>query len=577
MASLQTYLEAAKSAILAGAYDRAVLICQHILGHYPKHVEAHCLLGEAYREKGQLDEAENVFLKVLSADPENLIARWALSVMSEERGQPQTATWQLQRAFDVSPRHAELRKELSRLLRAKPRWGTAGLGRLYLHQGLTWPAIDEFRSELEKECDRLDVRVALVEALCAAGRRHEAASVCQDILDDSPDCLKANVILGHLQLEQGDGAAASGRELLRRAEALDPENVVAGQVLSALGIPSTLSPKTVDLPPMEREEEVLSAEITCGEGVPQAPLVEDIPDESAPPVAKAAVVAAIEEAQGLGASGQRAEITPTDTRPPTPDLYAGIDAHPVQPASLTEDFEEAVSEAAPVAAGAPSEAVVESPPKTKPPKGGLWLDEFASASPGAEEKSAKDEGHRPDHEQLLAEYGDEWVSLLTEDITLDAESEARLEAALAEVKVSGNLDPGWQETSSPISAARAEQAEAQPEAFEGQSGSGFGRESAAETRTDGAEIDQTAQQLFAEAVQHQEAGRIDQAVDHYREILRVAPELAEELEGHLKLVVRHYPEHNAAHRVLGDAYMRLGRFQLAIEEYNWVLRRGKEA
>ena len=577
MATLQTYLEAAKSAILAGAYDRAIVICQHVLSHYPKHVEAHCLLGEAHREKGHLDKAEDLFLRVLSADPENLIARWALSVISEERGQPQAAAWQIQRAFDVSPRHAELRKELSRLLGSKPRWGVAGLGRLYMHQGLTLSAIDEFRSELDKESDRLDVRIALVEALCAAGRRDEAASACRDILDDSPDCLKANVILGHLQLEQGGAAAADGSELLRRAEALDPENVVASQVLATLGIPSTLSPKTIDLPPMEREDEILSAGTMPDEGVPQAPLVEDIPSESGPPLGKAAIVAAVEDAGAAAAVDQGLGISVPERLSPTLDPYGDAVAKRVQSVSATGGSEGAATEPASAASGTPSEDAVEPLSKAKPPKGGLWLDEFAPAAAGTEEKSAKDEGRGPDQEQLVAEYGEEWLSLLTEDISLDAESEARLQAALAEVKVSGDLDPGWRESSSPISAMRAEQAEVQLEPVAVQSGASLGRESAADTEREGSEIDQTVRRLFAEAAEHQQAGRIDQAVDDLREILRVAPELAEDIERHLKSVLRQHPEHNAAHRVLGDAYMRLGRFQLAIEEYNWVLRRGKEA
>lgn len=583
MASLQTYLEAAKSAILAGAYDRGILICHHVLDHYPKHIEAHCLLGEAYREKGLAELAETYFLRVLSADPENLIARWALSVMAEERGDSEAAAAHMQRAYDVNPRHPEVRKELSRLLGRRARLGSAGLARLYLQQGLMWPAINELRAEVATEGDRLDVRVALAEALWRVGERDEAAMLCRGILEDSPDCLKANIMLAHLCLEQGGASSASVQELLETAQALDPENATANDLLPRLGTESSLARRTIELPSIEGEEKIVVLEETGEVAEPEAApghgssraVVEPAPWQAAPaPMMREEV-----HEKGRGNEVEPVERIVSDVRPPAVGLPVEATVRKADdgPDRVAADARGDVS-----AAAVHEERVREEP---------VWLESIASGYAPTEpverdlrarDRSAHDlgahdpgavEGQTPklDNDQLLAEFGEEWASLLTEDIQLDAESEARLEAALAEVKME-SLEPGWRHTVSPLSSGFLEREESADRSVERPVAQTAGVYEGA----DQANLSRSPAALLAEAVKHQEAGLVDQAIEEYSELLRVAPELSEEIAGRLKLVVQSQPEHGRAHRVLGDAYMKLGRFQLAIEEYNWILKRGAE-
>lgn len=568
MASLQTYLDAAKSAILAGAYDRAVSICLHVIDSYPKHIDAHCLLAEAYREKGQLVQAEDVFLRVLSADPENLVARWALSVIAEERGEAEAALCQIRRAFDVNPRHSELRKELLRLSGARPQFSSAALGRLYMQQGLTEPAIREFRTGLAKESDRLDVRVALAEALFSVGRLEEAAALCHDILADSPDCLKANVILGGIYLERDGASASTGRELLARAEALDPENVVASQLLSAMGMASSPKPRCVQLPPMDREEEILALDLMSNE-VPQAPLVEISGDEAGstpdhPVVTKAEPVAVWSDTTlREGSVSGRLE--------PQLGVAAGSANSQVSAEAGT--------------VGAPRGGDQDSP---KSQEGPMWLDAFAPSSDMPNSNMVPAEGYPVSGQsevevgqpQSVADFGEEWASLLTEEISLDAESEARLEAALADARAAGTLEleDGWLQTSSPISSIgssdESTNADGEVESNGDRRDSDGGQE--VEEDSGSAANPCAGSDLLTVAIRQQEAGQVDLAVEGYRELLMTAPELAESICHQLKLVLANQPDHGRAHRVLGDAYMKLGRFQMAIEEYNWVLSKGKE-
>src|SRR5689334_154520 len=76
---LSTLLASARDALVAGDWERAEVACQAVLAAHPKHIEATCLLAESYRERDLEAPATDLFQRVLSADPENLIARWALA------------------------------------------------------------------------------------------------------------------------------------------------------------------------------------------------------------------------------------------------------------------------------------------------------------------------------------------------------------------------------------------------------------------------------------------------------------------------------------------------------------------
>ncbi|MBC7262239.1 MAG: tetratricopeptide repeat protein, partial [Chloroflexi bacterium] len=73
--SLQEYCEESSDLINAHAYDDAIAICRHILKRYPKHIRAYQILGEACLEKGEIEEAIDIFKRLLNhADPENFVA-----------------------------------------------------------------------------------------------------------------------------------------------------------------------------------------------------------------------------------------------------------------------------------------------------------------------------------------------------------------------------------------------------------------------------------------------------------------------------------------------------------------------
>jgi tetratricopeptide (TPR) repeat protein len=259
--SLSEYCDEAKELIRTDSYEQAVAVCRHILKLYPKHVRAYRLLAEACLEKGDHVEAANLFKRVLGVDMEDMVVYVGLGIIFDEQGALDEAIWQLERAFELSPGNAEIRKELQRLYSdrdgtapPKLKLTAAALGRLYLREELYQRAIDEFRGVLETDTERVDIQVALAQALWWNDQKHEAAEVCDAILEKYPNCLKANLILGEILLDSG--REEEGQALLETARAIDPENIVAQGLFRER---SPLPPEGITVPRLDAkhlEEEI---------------------------------------------------------------------------------------------------------------------------------------------------------------------------------------------------------------------------------------------------------------------------------------------------------------------------------
>jgi len=70
---------------------------------------------------------------------------------------------------------------------------------------------------------------------------------------------------------------------------------------------------------------------------------------------------------------------------------------------------------------------------------------------------------------------------------------------------------------------------------------------------------------------YQEAGKYDLALEHYEIIIQSAPSLPEQVVTNLEDMVRRLPGSEPAHRLLGDAYLKQGRYDEATVQYNLAL------
>lgn len=527
MPTVANFIETAKAALVAGDAEEAALVCRHVLSHYPKHVEATCLLAEALRDQGETSLARDLYLRVVSADPNNLIAHWALGLIAEAENDLEWATWELQRAFESHPGNAELRQELQRLGESHPSTTEFALAQTYAASGLADRAVEELRKILATEPTRLDAAVALAETLWRDGQRQSAARVCESILEDSPDCLRANLLLGGFLAKGSAESRERGKLLLRRALALDPSGAVASELLVGEDLPDVLSPPPAEIPDLDECADFATSNAATGPA--ERPMAETTADP--------------------GQASSPASATRARSRTQS-DIAGWLQDGREQQASVQE--------------------VLQS-------------------------RLASHAARRPDADwQAIEGLDPEWQDLLADDISLDPEAEERLSSALSDMGLAqpGHAEEGWVEV--PVSVAGAHRHVA--EVARAQSSASASTRNAsprppAEARTEPLPPVAPAQSdpsLIAAsrprpaggqsndggpewATALWRAGDPEAALEEYRRVLASSPEAAEQVAEGLKDLMRAYPDLPAAHRVLGDAYMRSGRFQQAIEEYNWVL------
>jgi len=247
--TLKGQYEEALRLIQAGKPREAVAVCHRILQTFPRHFGTYSILGQAALALGEYEQAANLFRRALSADPEHVLSHVSLAAIYERQGRSEEACWSLERAFELSPGDRELRCQLRQLYTqrnlpvARLKMTRAALARVYLRCQLYSKAIRELRELVTTDPQRLDLRVALAEALWHDGHYEDAAVVCQGILAELPNCLKANLILGQVWLNTDQDGWA--RALLQKAQSLDPDNAVAQAIF---GSRSALPPRTARLP-----------------------------------------------------------------------------------------------------------------------------------------------------------------------------------------------------------------------------------------------------------------------------------------------------------------------------------------
>lgn len=554
---LGEYCDEVKGLIKAKSVDEAIAICRHILEWFPKYIVPYRLLGEAALEMEEYyDEGVSLFTRVLGANPEDVIAHVGLAVVHDERKELEEAIWHLERAFELAPGNTEIRQELKRLYGERegvepPRvkLTPAALARLYLREGLYDRAITELRPLLKEDPNRVDLKVALAEALWREGRRREAAETCQEILEPLSDCLKANLILGVIWKESGQ--EEEGETLLARAQALDPENGAAQELF---GEASPLPPEKVLLPRLEEIPTPPPVSEVEEVALPKPEEPEEEVEEVAPPKPEEVVEEMAEEempewlrklhevaAEGIEAEEPPPEIeeklpreeVPETAPPPEegPDWLRELKELPEE-APPPEELPDWLEGLAPPPMEEVEEAVAPPPPPEEIPD---WLRELKEEAP--EEVVEEEEGVEAppiaeEEVELAEEFPDQPIE---EEVTIE-------EAPIAEEIVEE---------------APTEVIEEAPPTIEGYLDRLATEPQDHETRLG-----------LARAYLAQ--GEPEEALTHYRSIIHSETTLLGEVIEDLEAAAEEAPHHFPTQQLLGDAYLKSGRLQEALEKYRWL-------
>jgi tetratricopeptide (TPR) repeat protein len=233
--TLRDYLQNTEDAISSGRIDDAMANCQHILSFFPDAIEAQRLLGEVYMAQGHLEEAQQTFDWILANDPENVIAYCNRALISERMADIDTALDCYQQAYELSRGNSHIRQEFNQLSakvgQQEFMFSRAGLARLYMRGDLLTQAIQEWEAVLSASPDRLDARIGLLETYWREDTYDKVQQLATQMLEEIPTCLKVLLLLAHVtsvyDLERAKG-------LIQRAEALDPELVMAQELFSDL-------------------------------------------------------------------------------------------------------------------------------------------------------------------------------------------------------------------------------------------------------------------------------------------------------------------------------------------------------
>ena len=233
--TLRDRIQSIEDAISAGQIDDAMAHCQQILARYPDALEIQRLLGEVYLAQGRFDEAQQTFDWILVNDPENVIAYCDRALICEHLSDIDTALDCYQQAYELSRGNSQIRREFNQLSarvgQQEFMMSRAGLARLYMRGDLLTQAIQEWEAVLVTGPERLDARLGLLETYWREGMYDQAEQIASRILEEVPNCVKALLLLAHITSAFNLQRA---RELIQRAEILDPELVMAQELFNDL-------------------------------------------------------------------------------------------------------------------------------------------------------------------------------------------------------------------------------------------------------------------------------------------------------------------------------------------------------
>ena len=293
--TLHGYLQKIDQLLDDNRFSEAASHCRHILEQYPRHIETYRLLAKALLEQRQYENAADLFQRVLSADPNDLLAHVGLADIYKHDVLLDQSLWHLERAFELEPYSHVIQDELRRLyvqrhditLERIP-LNQGALARIYLRQELYRQAASEARQALSRNGDRVDLEVVLAEALWRDEQRVDAAEVCQHVLEQLPNCITANAILADTWLQSGRPDEA--QQYLQRLQALtqmdsrrlDVETVV-GHAFGLDDAPSLPDAVTIELLTMAPEEAAPAAptadwvsEVTFPSETAEPPVVTEV-------------------------------------------------------------------------------------------------------------------------------------------------------------------------------------------------------------------------------------------------------------------------------------------------------------
>jgi tetratricopeptide (TPR) repeat protein len=584
--TLDAALSEASEWVAAHQFEQAIQRCNELLAAYPAAVRVIRIRAQALESSAEpiqaIDDYRRV-LEILPTDEASLLGLARCLNATDQRSEAATLARQM---LDYAPQNAEALQIASDELIGKPPDGIIARSRALLKGGITGRAITLMRRINEAEPDRTDVQALLAEMLWRNGVRITTAELCQAILDDQPDCLNAHVILSAIWAQAGN----SDLEALhhRAIEPLDPDY---RQTYEWLGDASPLQPRDVPALPNAPAQPPAGVEASAAEPAEQEPPAEDgdrdrsawvddliassgpvtpLPPQEAPASVAAPTDTTISESEVY--AGEVTDTVPLEWAPAENDHVSAVDEAMSELPQWLRDLqasaahEPAVEEAEAPSSSAPAEEDETEPappiaddelveletewmPVTGEPSSTAKPEELSTPSADAAPATEPDEPSTAPADAAPAGEPDEPAA---EPIEADSEGvEAPIATPAEEIPVESSPAP-------PVVDVNVPAKPMMPARKHGHKGKG---KSKARLGND---------EILAQARKALEAGRYDEAADHYGNLISAGKKLDVVLAD-LDVATHAYPDVRRFHALLGDAYTRKGDVNAALVAYHRAL------
>jgi len=316
------------------------------LAAFPDAAVFHRLRGVALFALGANAEAKAHLAAALAVDPLDNAAIRALARLADAEDDPCTAAEHLLTAWEHDPANPDLRADLTARLASL--YGPEGylqftrpaLAALYARNRYPERAAREYGALLAEHPSRLDLRVAATLAQWRLGDLAEAVEECSAILAERPTVVPARWALADALARLGNGDAA--REQAKRAAAFDPDGAIAGALIAGNPDAAIVDPdEPLRVPDDWRDRLPPVAPVAEEEAMPTEPDARDALSVLPPPVAaaKSDTMRLVETLSGLAAALAVVQATEPAVFITTPDAEsANAEREEVAEESLEPEF-----------------------------------------------------------------------------------------------------------------------------------------------------------------------------------------------------------------------------------------------
>lgn len=220
MDECQGLLEEGRRLHLAGRLHEAEQIYRRILSANPRHAEAWQLLGMVAHASGRSLVAIELIERAITFAPDNAQLHYNLGFVRQAIGQPEAAAADFRRAIALSPAFAPAHFELARSLSAL---------------GQSEGALAQFQETVRLSPDSSPARLECVRLLRNSKRWQEAEAACREWLERQPQSGTAELELSRVL--RGSGQIEAADQCLERARLHQPRHP---SLLNDLGIENAL-------------------------------------------------------------------------------------------------------------------------------------------------------------------------------------------------------------------------------------------------------------------------------------------------------------------------------------------------